>query len=214
MGNTTAHRKGFRGSRRLILAWASALLAASVMATAAGADTGGISGTGGTSGGDDEGGGGGGVSGTYCSTTKSYPIITSKNKACAPQSAPQKVKDVIQAANVIRNKPYRWGGGHSGWGIDSGYDCSGAVSYALHAQGETGWLSYPMNSGGLANWALADKGAWITVFAHSGHVYLRIGQPGQPKLRWDTSGTGGSGPSWTTQMRSPSGFKVRHPNGY
>jgi hypothetical protein len=156
----------------------------------------------------------GGVSGTYCSTTKSYPIITSKNKACAPQSAPQKVKDVIQAANVIRNKPYRWGGGHSGWGIDSGYDCSGAVSYALHAQGETGWLSSPLASGALARWGHSGRGSWITVVANSGHVWLRVGQPGKPKIRWDTSGTGGSGPSWHSSMRSTSGYNRRHPAGY
>jgi hypothetical protein len=201
----------------LALAGASALLAASLVASTAGAQTGGISGTGGTGGGggtDVGGTGGGGVSGTYCSTTKPYPIIIEKNKACAPQTAPQKVKDVIQAANVIRNKPYEWGGGHQGWDIDSGYDCSGAVSYALHAQGETGWLTYPMDSGQLANWALADKGQWITVFANSGHVYLRIGQPGQPKIRWDTSMTGGNGPSWSSEMRSSSGFKIRHPSGF
>jgi hypothetical protein len=178
------------------------VLFASMTAAPAGAQTGGIS-TGGTQTGD--------VSGTYCTTTRSYPIITSKNKACAPQTAPQKVKDVIQAANVIRNKPYKWGGGHRGWGIDSGYDCSGAVSYALHAQGETGWLSYPLDSSGLARWGHSGKGAWITVFANSGHTFLRVGQPGQPKIRWDTSGTGGNGPSWTTQMRSSSGYRIRHP---
>ena len=45
-------------------------------------------------------------------------------KAIAPSNAPWKVQKVIAAANRIRNKPYKWGGGHGRWN-DSGYDCSG-----------------------------------------------------------------------------------------
>jgi hypothetical protein len=190
-----------------LLAVVAAIAAVGVQAAPAMAQTGGVS-SGGTSTSS------GGVSGTYCTTTRSYPIIIDGNKACAPQSAPQKVKDVIQAANVIRNKPYKWGGGHGSWS-DSGYDCSGAVSYALHAQGETGWLNGgALASGGLAHWGYSGKGAWITVFANSGHTWLRIGQPGRTKIRWDTSGTGGSGPSWHRSMGSSSGYRVRHPNRY
>jgi hypothetical protein len=34
-------------------------------------------------------------------------------------------------------------------------------------------------------------------------------------LRFDTSGTvGGSGPSWSAEMRSSAGFVARHPDGY
>ena len=51
--------------------------------------------------------------------------------ATAPSGAPQPVKDAIAAANRITSKPYRYGGGHGDF-EDSGYDCSGAVSYALH----------------------------------------------------------------------------------
>ena len=52
-------------------------------------------------------------------------------RAVAPASAPVAVKQVIAAANRIRTLPYIWGGGHGRW-QDAGYDCSGAVSYALH----------------------------------------------------------------------------------
>jgi hypothetical protein len=31
-------------------------------------------------------------------------------------------------------------------------------------------------------------------------------------LRWDTSG--GAGPRWHTDMRSPGGFTARHPSGF
>src|ERR1700754_1708138 len=41
---------------------------------------------------------------------------------------------VVSAANRIATKPYKYGGGHGQWN-DSGYDCSGSVSYALHGGG-------------------------------------------------------------------------------
>ena len=41
------------------------------------------------------------------------------------------VDAVIRAANRIASYPYKYGGGHGGF-RDSGYDCSGSVSYALH----------------------------------------------------------------------------------
>ena len=54
----------------------------------------------------------------------------------------------IAAANRITRKPYKWGGGHGRW-WDTGYDCSGAVSYVLHKAGlldasrdSTGFMSY------------------------------------------------------------------------
>ena len=52
-------------------------------------------------------------------------------KAIAPATAPTAVKRVIAAANHIRTTPYIWGGGHLAFAA-TGYDCSGAVSYALH----------------------------------------------------------------------------------
>ena len=64
--------------------------------------------------------------------------------AVPPKSAPARVKKVIAAANQIDDKPYIYGGGHGKF-KDKGYDCSGAVSYALHG-GK--FVSSPMPSTG------------------------------------------------------------------
>jgi len=127
-------------------------------------------------------------------------------QAIAPANAPLAVKSAIEAANRIVGRPYVWGGGHGSFEA-SGYDCSGAVSYLLHGGG---WLSSPLDSTGLTTWGSPGPGSWITVYANSGHTYAVVAG-----LRWDTSGTvGGSGPSWTTAMRSSAGFIARHPDGY
>ena len=119
--------------------------------------------------------------------------------------APAAVKKAIQAANRIRTKPYVWGGGHGRW-WDRGYDCSGSVSFALRG---AGLLTAPMVSGSLARWGEAGPGRWITIYANAGHVYAEIAG-----LRWDTSGTAGSGPRWHEDDRGGAGFVVRHPPGY
>ena len=54
-----------------------------------------------------------------------------RRPAIAPEDAPEEVKQIIAAGNEIATKRYRYGGGHGRW-KDSGYDCSGSVSYALH----------------------------------------------------------------------------------
>ena len=124
--------------------------------------------------------------------------------ALAPAAAPQPVKDAIAAANRIVDKPYRYGGGHGRW-EDSGYDCSGTVSYALHG---AGLLDRPRDSTGLESFGRQGKGAWITVYANSGHAFVVIAG-----LRLDTSGSGESGPRWRPQPRSGRGYVVRHPAG-
>jgi len=126
-------------------------------------------------------------------------------RAIAPLDAPPAVKKVIAAANRIRTKPYIFGGGHGRW-WDRGYDCSGAVSFALRGGS---LIDSPMPSGPMMGWGSAGLGRWVTVFANSGHAYAVIAG-----LRWDTSGTGGSGPRWHEDMRSRSGFAARHPTGY
>jgi peptidoglycan hydrolase-like protein with peptidoglycan-binding domain len=130
--------------------------------------------------------------------------LTKEGLAIPPASAPQAVKDVIEAGNRIAAKPYRYGGGHGKW-EDSGYDCSGSVSYALHG-GDL--LDSPMPSGSFTRWGQAGKGEWITIYAHGGHIYMVVAG-----LRFDTSGRAQTGSRWQTEMRSPSGFTVRHPKG-
>ncbi|MFN8215110.1 MAG: hypothetical protein U0R71_00800 [Solirubrobacterales bacterium] len=128
--------------------------------------------------------------------------------AIAPAGAPAAVRKVIDAANRIRTKPYLWGGGHRRW-WDRGYDCSGAVSYALRG---AGLLSTPLDSSGLMDWGAARAGRWITVYANAGHTYAVIAG-----LRWDTAGSArGTGPRWYPNTRSvvAGRFAVRHPAGY
>jgi hypothetical protein len=124
-----------------------------------------------------------------------------------PKSAPARVKRVIMAANKIRNKPYVWGGGHGRW-FDRGYDCSGAVSFALRG-GK--FLSSPMPSGPLARWGNRGEGRWISVYANAGHTYAVIAG-----YRWDTSGNGDgkTGPSWHEDLRDNVGYVARHPAGF
>jgi hypothetical protein len=129
-------------------------------------------------------------------------------RAIPPANAPAAVKQVIAAANKIRTKPYIYGGGHGRW-WDSGYDCSGAVSFALHG-GKL--LSTPMPSGSLETWGSAGKGRWITVYANAGHAYAVIAG-----LRWDTAGvTNGTGPRWHKSLKAAASgpFVARHPLGY
>ena len=71
--------------------------------------------------------------------------LTPGGRAVAPASAPPAVKAMIEAANRIRHRPYRWGGGHRSWN-SAGYDCSGSVSYVMHA---AGLLESPLDSTGF-----------------------------------------------------------------
>jgi len=127
-------------------------------------------------------------------------------RAIPPPSAPPEVKAVIRFANHIDGRAYVWGGGHGSF-TTKGYDCSGAVSYALHGGG---LLDYTMVSGELARWGVGGVGRWISVYANDDHVYMVVAG-----LRYDTRDDppGVSGPRWHTTMADPRRFKVRHPPG-
>jgi cell wall-associated NlpC family hydrolase len=124
--------------------------------------------------------------------------------AIAPASAPDPVKEIIAAGNEIATKPYRYGGGHAKWN-DSGYDCSGSMSYALHG---AGLLDAPLTSGGFATWGEAGAGQWVTVYANAGHSYMVVAG-----LRFDTSGRSKAGTRWQTDLRSSKGYAVRRAPG-
>ncbi len=129
-------------------------------------------------------------------------------RAIAPANAPTAVKQVIAAANKIRTKPYIWGGGHGRW-WDSGYDCSGAVSFALHG-GRL--MSSPLPSGPMMGWGAAGRGRWITIYANAAHAYMVVAG-----LRFDTAGDEDeSGPRWHEGLAAAAGgtFVARHPVGY
>ncbi len=127
-------------------------------------------------------------------------------KASIPAGAPYPVLRAIKAANKIHRRTYIWGGGHRSFKA-KGYDCSGAVSYVLHAAGV---LRSPLVSGQLASWGSPGPGSWITVYANRTHTYMVIAG-----LRYDTSPRGewidqGRGPRWRFTLRTPTGFAIRH----
>jgi peptidoglycan hydrolase-like protein with peptidoglycan-binding domain len=126
--------------------------------------------------------------------------------ATAPDSAPDIVKAVIAAGNRIIDKPYKYGGGHGRW-EDSGYDCSGSMSYALHGGG---LLDRAMTSSEFESWGDAGKGQWITTYGSGGHSYMVVAG-----LRFDTgyNDSSSDGPDWSTKMRPGSGYVARHPAG-
>src|SRR5690242_21811186 len=128
--------------------------------------------------------------------------LTKDGRAVAPESAPDSVKAMIAAANRIRHHPYRWGGGHRSWN-SRGYDCSGSLSYVLHA---AGLLDYPLDSRGFMRWGGAGGGSWVRIYANRGHVFMVIAG-----LRWDTSYSDDgdrSGPGWSEYLRDTRGFRV------
>jgi hypothetical protein len=111
---------------------------------------------------------------------------------------------LIAAANRIARAPYKYGGGHGTY-HDSGYDCSGSVSYALHYAGV---LHTPLDSSGLMSYGLPGRGRHVTIYANAGHAYMVVDH-----RRFDTSAIGETGSRWTSTHRSAAGYAVRHPRG-
>ena len=144
------------------------------------------------------------------STPLTTPLPTAQisrdgRTAIPPAAAPQEVKDAVYAANRITTKPYRYGGGHRRFN-DTGYDCSGSVSYALRGGG---LVKQPLHSTAFMSWGKAGRGQWITVYTNSGHAYVIIAG-----LRFDTSGPGERGPRWRKSARSSRSYQARHPDGF
>jgi hypothetical protein len=155
--------------------------------------------------------GGAGPPGSTTTTPTGVPgvaTVAADGTAIPPTDAPRPVRKAINAANRIHTLPYIWGGGHNRKFRGAGYDCSGSVSYALHA---AGLLKFPLTSGGLArSWGLPGVGQWITVYANKMHTYAVIAG-----LRWDTSAVGeslnqGSGPRWRQTQRDPIGYAAKY----
>ena len=146
-------------------------------------------------------------------TSRAHPTVAGScavlrnGIAYAPSNAPANVKAAIWAVNTIRHKPYHWGGGHGSFN-DSGYDCSGAVSFALHSAGV---LSQPLPSSDFLRYGERGRGRWITIYSRRGHTFAMIAG-----LRLDTTDFrygGEMGPRWYPDGRETWGFDVRHPVG-
>ena len=131
-------------------------------------------------------------------------VVGPDGLAVAPADAPPQVQAIIAAGNRIATKPYKYGGGHGKW-EDSGYDCSGSMSYAFHG---AGMLDEALDSSGFMSWGEPGKGTWVTIYAKGSHAYMIVAG-----LRFDTSGRANQGTRWQADMRSASGYTVRHPEG-
>jgi hypothetical protein len=160
--------------------------------------------------------GGAGINGPAPGTsTPEHPMVTGNTAkivngvAYAPSYAPIEVKKAIWAGNQIRKKPYAVGGGHGRWN-DSAYDCSGSVSYVLHA---AGLLKTSEDSGTMESWGQQGAGQWITVYTNPGHAFVEIAG-----IRLDTSAEqdpnppSGTGPRWRPVVDTTNGFMARHPD--
>jgi hypothetical protein len=143
--------------------------------------------------------------------------------AAAPEDAPAAVKRAIAAGNQLISKPYIWGGGHGQplTVLAAGYDCSGATSFLLYGAGAFG--TYAWDSTQLESYGRPGPGAWITVYANSGHAFIDVAgivmntawygpvQPTSPS----------NGPRWQPASTIPAqyagdrygGFVQRHPDG-
>jgi hypothetical protein len=136
----------------------------------------------------------------------SQATLTAGGLAVPPIDAPAAVQAVIAAGNQIARLPYHWGGGHMTY-EDTGYDCSGSISYvfaAAHLLGQT------VTSGELTNYGQPGPGKWITVFANAGHTFMIVAG-----LRFDTVALAETGSRWSNRRpdENLSAFSIRHPAG-
>jgi peptidoglycan hydrolase-like protein with peptidoglycan-binding domain len=142
----------------------------------------------------------------------SKATINSDGTATAPAGAPPAVQAMIAAANQIIDKPYIYAGGHGRWN-DNGYDCSGAVSFALHG---AGMLSSPEDSTELESYGAPGPGKWVTIYANSNHTWIVIAGIAFDTAHYGPTTPGGSGPRWLTNptgnLADGQNYVVRHPS--
>ncbi|MEA2212150.1 MAG: peptidoglycan DL-endopeptidase RipB [Solirubrobacteraceae bacterium] len=132
--------------------------------------------------------------------------LTAGGLAVPPIAAPAAVQAVIAAGNEIARLPYHWGGGHMTY-EDTGYDCSGSISYVFAA---AHLLSQTVTSGELMSYGQPGPGKWITIFANGGHTFMYVAG-----LRFDTVALAETGSRWSNRRPNEnlSTFSVRHPAG-
>jgi peptidoglycan hydrolase-like protein with peptidoglycan-binding domain len=148
-------------------------------------------------------------------TPTAKATLNANGTVTPPAGAPQIIDQVIAAANSIINTPYIYGGGHGSFN-DSGYDCSGAVSFALHGGN---LISAPEDSTELETYGEAGAGKWITVYADAGHAFIVIAGLAFDTAHYGPTTPGGSGPRWLTASKATANLSdggnyiVRHPAG-
>jgi hypothetical protein len=136
--------------------------------------------------------------------------LTGAGMATVPPSAPGSVRAIITAANQVARAPYRYGGGHGGVGgdeswVDTAYDCSGSVSFALAS---AGLVDRQLDSTSFMGWGEPGPGKWVTVYANAGHAFMTVAG-----LRFDTVERARTGTRWGAAPRRVGGFTARHPKG-
>jgi peptidoglycan hydrolase-like protein with peptidoglycan-binding domain len=153
---------------------------------------------------------------TTTTTPGPTATIDSDGNATAPASAPTVVQEMIAAANSIDTKPYIYAGGHATWNAP-GYDCSGSVSFVLHA---AGLLSSSEDSTGLESFGSPGAGQWVTIYANAGHTWMVIAGLAFDTAHWGPTAPAGTGPRWLTKANATAnlddgtgGYTVRHPTG-
>src|ERR1700761_1016486 len=131
-----------------------------------------------------------------------------------------RVAAMVNEANSLVGKPYVYGGGHSGWGPQSGYDCSGFVSAVLHAGG---YLTSPVDTTALPSQPgmVSGPGQYVTVYdralsGQNGHVIIQMNgqfyESGGMHGSW--GGRGGAGKIGTPSASYLATFPtVLHPEG-
>ena len=140
--------------------------------------------------------------------------INPDGTATVPTSAPAAVESIVSAANSILNTSYCVGGGHGQW-QSSCYDCSGSVSYVLHA---AGLLSSSEDSTGLESYGTPGPGHWVTIYSDPSHAFIVIAG-----IAFDTADYGGpnipagTGPRWRSNplgnLADGGHYVVTHPPG-
>ena len=135
-------------------------------------------------------------------------VVLASGQAIAPPDAPPAVQQIVAAANKVARLPYVYGGGHGrgeGLFVDSAYDCSGSISFAL---ANAGLVDRPMTSGEYMRWGEPGQGEWVTIYANEGHAFMVVGG-----ARFDTVGLRETGSRWQRPFRSIRGFTAVHPPG-
>jgi hypothetical protein len=140
--------------------------------------------------------------------------INANGTATAPTGAPAVVQAMVSGANSILDTSYCVGGGHGTWN-SSCYDCSGSVSFVLHA---AGLLSQSEDSTGFESYGLPGPGKWVTIYTDPSHAFIVIGG-----RAFDTADYGGpnipagTGPRWRSNplgnLADGGDYVVRHPAG-
>lgn len=140
------------------------------------------------------------------SASPNQSTLTPNGLAVAPIDAPAAVQEIVAAGNQIAHLPYVWGGGHATY-EDTGYDCSGSLSYVFQA---AHLLGQSVTSGELESWGDPGPGKWVTVFANAGHTFMYVAG-----LRFDTVALAETGSRWSDRRPDENlrSFAVRHPPG-